>query len=66
MGPDWLVGGIILQTATRDKSTAGNATSYLRVYNLRYYYSFAGPGKNARVVRPLRRSYEDRNLISYA
>lgn len=66
MGPDWLVAGIIVQAATREDKAASNATSFFRVYNLRYYYSFAGPGKKARVVRPTKRSYENRNVISYA
>lgn len=56
---DWLLSDFWINLATEDTSKAGNATTAVHIYDLRFYYD--SQGGNNQLVLPKFRDYADRN-----
>ena len=61
---DWLLSDFWVNLATQDSSKAGNATTRVYIYDLRFYYNSGATG-NTQLVLPKFRAYEDRNKAMF-
>lgn len=58
---NYVIKAIWFNTAVKDGSFPGDATTEFEIYNMRFYQDFKGGSSNRRMVQPALRNIDDRN-----